>query len=408
MTLLESPSFPFDHHNAGAIAFGKDGLIYATIGDGGESPTAQDRTNLFGVVVRLTPDNKIPESNPYSVESGHDDSVRCGFNGGESGGGGKRCQEIFAYGLRNPFRMSMNPNKGKTEFHVNDVGASLWEEVSVGGDGYKGANYGWPIREGPCKKGSDCGRLCNADDTYVEPEYFYHHDDDDEGAITAGTFVPEGIWPEAYDGKYLYADYVFGSVYVMDPTGNEDRDVCPMTSNYDPVPLIRYSNAHISAMAFNPIDNSLYFLTRGFGGRLSKISHVGLVNRAPQPKIKTSALGGEVGTTIEFDASESTDPDGHSLSFEWDFDGDGEVDSRDKVTTFQYNKAGIYEVTLKVRDGYGSRPTTTIDIGIGAHPEAEILEPAEGSDFFVGQEFDLTGTFMGDLLNYPPVSSSLF
>lgn len=138
---FETPSLEYDHHNSGDIDIGKDGHLYITIGDGGSTFTgvADDPGSLFGTIVRITLDNEIPTDNPYMLER---NSVRCNETGVVPPGSpaGAKCQEIFAIGLRNPFRFAMDPNTedDKVRFFINDVGQAKWEDVSEGGTGKKG------------------------------------------------------------------------------------------------------------------------------------------------------------------------------------------------------------------------------------------------------------------------------
>lgn len=101
-------------------------------------------------MIRLTEDGDIPSTNPYMFESGETNYVRCSETGLPLEGSPERakCQEIFAIGLRNPFRFSIDPNtEDNVRLYFNDVGQATWEEISSDD---VGANYGWPVREGPC------------------------------------------------------------------------------------------------------------------------------------------------------------------------------------------------------------------------------------------------------------------
>jgi glucose/arabinose dehydrogenase len=103
-----------------------------------------------------------------------------------TGRGDGKCQELYAVGLRNPWRFAMNPNTegSKIHFYVNDVGASDWEEISEGGDDFEDAslfnyelgiqNFGWPGREGPCKRGEDSG--CDDYEGFMHPIHYYQHE----------------------------------------------------------------------------------------------------------------------------------------------------------------------------------------------------------------------------------------
>jgi glucose/arabinose dehydrogenase len=126
--ILETAPAPFFMHNGGAMAFGNDGYLYLTIGDGGsrEPAYAQDLRILYGSVIRIDQDGNAPRDNPFTVESGGT-GVACARSGGVPPKGSSDdavCEEIFAYGLRNPFRLAMDVNtKDKVHFHVGDVGA---------------------------------------------------------------------------------------------------------------------------------------------------------------------------------------------------------------------------------------------------------------------------------------------
>ncbi len=101
---------------------------------------------------------------------------------------GNKCQETFAWGLRNPFRFAFDPNAAGTRFFINDVGQDVWEEIDLG---QAGADYGWNVREGPCANGSatNCGPPPAG---MTNPIYDYSHARTGCAAITGGAFVPNG------------------------------------------------------------------------------------------------------------------------------------------------------------------------------------------------------------------------
>ena len=149
---FDTPIMPYGSHNSGQIRFGADGHLYVSVGDGGGGisttnddgvlyPQALDM--LLGKILRLTADGDVPDDNPYMEEK----SERC--KSGWTSNANIKCQEIYSYGLRNPFRFAMNPNRRKTtSFFINDVGRHTWESIRPGGGAFKGANYGYPDREG--------------------------------------------------------------------------------------------------------------------------------------------------------------------------------------------------------------------------------------------------------------------
>jgi glucose/arabinose dehydrogenase len=130
------------NHNGGDVQFGRDGYLYVSVGDSGCDPVgdsgcagandaARDVNTLSGKVLRITKDGGIPAENPWQGAG----TARCGSasNGATPGGSaaaGVRCQEVFAWGLRNPFRLAFDPNAAETRFFILDVGQDVWEEIN--------------------------------------------------------------------------------------------------------------------------------------------------------------------------------------------------------------------------------------------------------------------------------------
>src|SRR5690606_38030994 len=122
--LVELPALSAFVHNGGALHFGRDGKLYAGIGDNNDRTRAQDPASPMGKLLRLNDDGTIPVDNPFVTRN--DVFGRA----------------VWASGLRNPFTFAVHPDDGR--IHINDVGQDLWEEIDVGASG---ANYGWPRSE---------------------------------------------------------------------------------------------------------------------------------------------------------------------------------------------------------------------------------------------------------------------
>lgn len=196
---------PFTNHNGGQVAFGPDGYLYIASGDGGSGGdpdnNAQDRTTLLGAILRIDVDNisgdlnyAIPDDNPFV------DNTE-GYR-----------EEIFAYGLRNPWRMSFDHETGW--LWCGDVGQSGWEIIHLI---EKGKNYGWNILEGShCyPPGSEC------DTTGLEMPLYEYEWGVDGRSITGG-YVYRGSQFPGLDGKYVYGDYMFGTIWALEYDGEHD------------------------------------------------------------------------------------------------------------------------------------------------------------------------------------------
>ena len=204
---------PAGNHNGGDVKFGRDGYLYISIGDGGcdyagnsgcggDNDASRDDHALLGKILRITRDGGIPADNPF-LGSG---SIRCNEVGVTDPG--KKCQETWAKGLRNPYRFAVDQNPGSSRLYINDVGQGVWEEVDVG---MAGADYGWNIREGHCDNGSrtDCGAPPAG---LTNPLVDYEHDANNCNSITGGAFAPYG-WPMPYHRAYLFSDFICGKIF---------------------------------------------------------------------------------------------------------------------------------------------------------------------------------------------------
>jgi len=253
--LLQNIPSPATNHNAGDVQFGRDGYLYVSIGDGANAALAPKRFIVNGKILRITKDGGIPPSNPYArLREGR----RCNLTGRTRRT--KICQEIFALGLRNPFRMAFDPDG--TAFFINDVGAATWEEINVG---RAGANYGWPAREGPCPTGRvrTCGRQPKGT---TRPLHAYRHSSGCQ-SITGGAFVPNDAngWPAPFRNSYLYADFVCDTIFALSLDGAR------------PVFWATKAVGSPIALEFGPAGDraNLYYASFNNGGEIRRIFYTG-------------------------------------------------------------------------------------------------------------------------------------
>jgi glucose/arabinose dehydrogenase len=349
--LLDNIPSPNGNHNGGDLHFGKDRYLYVSIGDGGcdyalnsgcagDNDAAKDRNTLLGKIVRITNTGDIPPGNPFTGAN----TARCNTGNTTSG---KTCQEIFATGLRNPFRIAFNPNASSTQFYINDVGQNSWEEINLG---VSGADYGWNTREGKCANGSstNCGTPPSG---LTNPIYHYQHNGCN--SITGGAFIPNGFWPVGYDNGYIFSDYVCGKLFLLKGSGSS------YTATEFATGLGNSSAVHLT---FGPdgTGQSLYYTTFAGGGQVRLIRYVGNGNRAPIASFTATPNSGALPLVVNLDASGSRDPDGDTLSYSWNF-GDGTTGSG-KTTQKTYNNAGKFNIVLTVRDSRGATSTRTIAV----------------------------------------------
>jgi glucose/arabinose dehydrogenase len=243
---------PFANHNGGGLAFGPDGDLYVALGDGGSGGdpmgNGQNTTTLLGKLLRLdvtggvpgaAPAYTIPDDNPFAI-------------------GGSEKAEIWAYGLRNPWRFSFDRETG--DLWIGDVGQNAWEEIDVGraSDGRgREANYGWNVMEGRhCFVSDPCDQT-----GLVQPIAEYDHGTGDCAVI--GGYVYRG---EAYPGLvggYLFGDECSGRIRAIASDGPDEQD---------PAILL---DSNLSISSFGEDDDGELYLTDLGSGTVFKLTAPG-------------------------------------------------------------------------------------------------------------------------------------
>ncbi len=203
---------PFGNHNGGQLQFGPDGYLYVSIGDGveGGDPTclAQQGTTLLGKMLRLDVDRSTPATPGYAIPA--DNPFRAGGNPGGTGG---MPPEVWAYGLRNPWRYSFDRKTG--DLYIGDVGEDRREEINLQPAGTPGGqNYGWRVMEGTlCFSSTGCPAdtpPCGSS-RYTPPILEYEHID--QRCSVAGGYVYRGtLLPHLY-GAYVFGDTCNGQLW---------------------------------------------------------------------------------------------------------------------------------------------------------------------------------------------------
>ncbi|KAB7730403.1 glucose sorbosone dehydrogenase [Rudanella paleaurantiibacter] len=199
-TVLLKFKQPYSNHNGGKVLFGPDGYLYIATGDGGSGGdpqnNGQNRQSYLGKILRIDVNAAdkgnygIPKDNPFV-----DDAQNA-------------LPEIYAYGLRNPWRISFD---GQGRLWAGDVGQNKLEEIDII---RKGGNYGWRIKEGQ----STYNREGNSTTAVIGPIWQYSHDNGDV-SVTGGQ-VYRGKAHDALIGKYIYADYASGRVWALTADGS--------------------------------------------------------------------------------------------------------------------------------------------------------------------------------------------
>jgi glucose/arabinose dehydrogenase len=412
----------YPSHSIGSIAFGSDGAMYVTGGDGasfnwvdygqdgnplnpcGDPPagvggvmipptaeggalrsqdvrTSADPTSLDGAVLRLDP--ATGQALPDNPLAGSSDA---------------NTRRIIAYGLRNPFRMTVRP--GTSEVWVGDVGWSTWEELNrtVGNDAVVD-NLGWPCYEGvPRQGGYDGANLTLCESLYTTgpvtaPQFAWRHGQavvpgetcsTSSGSSSAGVAIyPGGRYPDDYDNALFFADYSRDCIWVMRAGAGGQPDPTLV--------------ANFVTGAANPVelevgpDGDLWYVD--LGGTIRRVGF-NAGNQPPLASVSASPTSGSPPLTVAFDARGSSDPDaGDTLTYVWDLDGDGAFDDATGSTaSFTYTTAGPVTAAVRVTDAVGASDTASVVITVGeTAPVPVIDQPAGTTEYAVGNTVSFAG-----------------
>ncbi|MEX2602037.1 MAG: PQQ-dependent sugar dehydrogenase [Balneolaceae bacterium] len=232
---------PYSNHNGGQVSFGPDGYLYIAVGDGGAGGDpqghGQNRSTLLGTILRIDVDNRegdnlyaIPPDNPFA---GNSDGYR---------------EEIYAYGLRNPWRFSFDPETDN--LWTGDVGQGAYEEVSIIENG---GNYGWNIMEANhCfSPSSGCDR------SGLELPVWEYDRSRGDVSVTGG-FVYRGPTLPGLEGTYIYGDFASGRIWSLNVADQQE----PVNSE------IAHVSFGVSSFGVDA-ENELYIC--GFDGKIHRL-----------------------------------------------------------------------------------------------------------------------------------------
>ena len=410
----------FSSHSIGDLLFGADGALYVSGGEGASfqfvdygqrenpagdppvpagalqtAPTAQggalraqdletpdDATTLDGTVIRINPATGAAlADNPLYSRS--DPNAR----------------RIVAYGFRNPFRLAIRP--GTRELWVGDVGWRTLEEINVVPDprAVPVRNFGWPCFEGSARQsGWDAAGLEICEALYARagavtaPFFSYKAGvavvagetcPNTSSSITGLAFYSGGAYPAKYDGALFFADYTRRCVWVMFSTAGGRPD--PATR----IAFVQNADYPVD-LQIGP-DGDLFYVNFS-GGNIHRIRY-SPADRAPQAVIQASPTSGAPPLTVRFDASRSTDPEGSTLSYSWDLNGDGTFgDSVAAAPTYTYGSAGSYRAGLRVKDEGGLTGSASVTISAGNTPPTAVIDtPSPTLRWRVGQSIAFAG-----------------
>ncbi|WP_268251934.1 PQQ-dependent sugar dehydrogenase [Litorilinea aerophila] len=327
-------------HNGGGLHFGPDGYLYIALGDIGEPDRVQDLSTWNGKLLRIRPTDagyEIPPDNPFRETPG-------------------ALPEIYALGLRSPYRLAAHPDDGT--LYLADVGAQTWEEVNRV---QAGANYGWPVREGPCPQGQR--QPCESAPTqYTDPILYYAHPPVLGGALTALAFSTGEVYPPEYRGKLFLADFNLQSLQMA-------------TLTEDGFALEAFADGAGALTDMEFATGGLYLLNI-YRGTIQLLYHSTAANRPPTASLEIAPTLGPPPLVVTFSAAGTHDADDSALWYHWTPEPGGQTwVTTSPVFTHTYTADGSYLATLQVFDARGgaSEPVTAqVNVYSGAIPSIHL------------------------------------
>jgi glucose/arabinose dehydrogenase len=303
------------NHNGGSLLF-KDGLLYVAVGENANGAHAQNLDTYHGKILRINKDGSVPAGNPFTT-------------------GSEQRKRVWAYGLRNPYTITLQPGTGK--IYVNDVGQGSWEEINDATQG--GLNFGWPTAE---------GMSTNPD--FTNPVFAYGHGDSNEQgcAITGGAFFNPAAtdYPASYTGKYFYQEYCNRWIRVL------DISTTPATS----APFGTGVAGSALSVTTGP-DGNLYFVSRT-AASVYKITY----SAAPAITQQPQSLEVTVGQSATFSVAASGSG---TLTYQWkknDADINGATGSTYTIDPAALSDAGSYQVVVSNTLGNATSDEATLTV----------------------------------------------
>jgi glucose/arabinose dehydrogenase len=422
--LVEDWCQQYPSHSIGSLAFGADGALYVSGGDGASfsftdwgqdgSPVNPCGDPPGGVGASLTPptaeggalrSQDLRSSGDPTSENGTilriDPATGAPMPNNPLTGPDTNARRIVASGLRNPFRFTIRP--GTNEVWAGDVGWGTWEEIDrVASPTAALANFGWPCYEGSGRQGGYDGANLNlCENLYAEagavtaPYYTYNHGAQvvpgeacptGSSSISGLAFETSSNYPAAYDGALFFADYSRDCIWAI----RRGTNGLP-----DPAQRVTFASA-----AANPVDlkigpgGDLFYVD--LAGTIRRISFAG-ANTPPTAAIQASPTSGAAPLTVSFDGRSSSDPDpGDGIAaYSWDLNGDGTYgDATSATTSFTYADPGTYTARLRVtdRNGATSTPATVTITANNTPPVPVIATPPAGTTWKVGDVIGFSGS----------------
>ena len=327
-----------------------DGTLWVSVGDGASGGSTLDPNSwrsqraesYSGKLLHVGTDGMGLEGHPFCPAEGDLTKV---------------CTKVYAKGFRNPFRFFLRPAPDGRPA-VADAGWSTREELDLA---EAGKNYGWPCREGivptpTWSERSECTALSPA--SFTDPVYDYPWFDGGAilgGVSYAGTSGPND-YPAEFKGAIFFSDFVTEQVQYL-RLNEAGTGVAP---GYPKV----FADDLMAVDWATAANGDLMYVDIGFGvsgqAQVRQISF-DAGNAPPEAIASADKTYGLAPLEVKFDASKSNDPDGDTLSFAWDLDGDGELDDSTSITPkWTYSGSDNVEVTLRVDDGNGHQAFDTI------------------------------------------------
>ena len=340
-------------HYGGGLQFGPDGKLYLTTGEEFDGPQSQDLTRAGGKIIRINKDGSAPSDNPF-VD-----------------GAGGNLDEIWAYGLRNPYRAHWDLIKQR--LYISEVGGNVQEvareDIHLG---RAGANYGWPYCEGVC-----------TDEAYDPPIFSYSHSGSTPsgGAVTAGTVYRGDLYPSLYNEMFFFADYAQGFIrYLSFDSQGEVTGDFDFASRNDGV----IAPVHVILGT----DGALYYVDY-YLGSVNRITYSS-GNQAPEiSALEVAPSEGSAPLTVNLSAT-ATDFEGDPLTYTWHL-GNGSL-ANGSSAQYTYEQKGSYSIYLEVSDGDRSVISAPTSVQVGFKPEITIDSPANGMLFRAGDTINFSGS----------------